>query len=298
MPDNSSGSRFGLSCALLTPFGADGRVDPARLVRHAARVLDEGCDRVTLCGTTGEGASIALEERGAMLRALALAGIAGERIHVGVAASSIADAVAQGAQALDAGAAGLLLAPPFFFKGVGDDGLFAWFSAVIGPLKGARGIVLYHIPAVTAVPLSVELVGRLRQAFPGAITGVKDSSGDWATTQAFLRAHGDLAILVGDERILPRAVRAGAQGSICGLANIVARRLGPIVHEGRDDATVSALVEAIVARPIIPALKCVVARDSGDPGWAAVRAPLTPLDAAQARAFLAEHDTILRKSAG
>ncbi|KAA2244321.1 dihydrodipicolinate synthase family protein [Salinarimonas soli] len=293
MADTTQGTRFGLSCALLTPFGADGRVDPGRLARHAARVLDEGCDGVTLCGTTGEGASVALQERAVMLGALARAGIAGERIHVGVAASVVDDAVAQGRQALDAGAAGLLLAPPFYFKGVGDEGLLAWFCAVIGALEGARGIVLYHIPSVTAVPLSVDLVGRLRRAFPEAITGVKDSSGDWATTQGFLAAHGDLAILVGDERILPRAVRAGAGGSICGLANIVAGRLRPIVHEGRDDAAVSALVEAVVARPIVPALKSAVARATRDADWAAVRPPLTALSAAEAGAFLAEHDAIL-----
>ncbi len=212
---------FGLSAALVTPFAPDGAVDLARLARHAAWVLQNGCDTLTLFGTTGEGFSIGMRDRAAMLGAVGAGGIDfGEKLYAAVTATSVEDAVAQARLALGFGARGLLVTPPYYLKGLADEGLYAWFARTLEAIGPAlRGVVLYHIPGQTAVPLSVELVGRLRRGFPEAIVGVKDSSGDWATAQAFLAAHGELAVLIGDERLLARAMREGAQGSICGLAN-------------------------------------------------------------------------------
>jgi 4-hydroxy-tetrahydrodipicolinate synthase len=287
---------FGLSAALVTPFDADGRPDLPRLCAHARRVLDGGCDGVTLFGTTGEGFGLSLRDRAEMLGAIAGSGIAmGARVHAGVSATVPADAADQAACALDAGVRGLLFAPPFYFKDVDDEGLYAWFSRAferIGP--ALRGVILYHIPGQTAVPLSVALVDRLRQAFPGVVTGVKDSACDWETTRRFLDAHGDLEILVGDERLLARAVRAGAQGSICGLANLVPGLLRPLIDAGRDDARVARLVAAIGAYPPLSAVKALVGHlAGGDPGFGAMRPPLRALGAADRQALARAFDAIV-----
>ena len=202
---------FGLSAALVTPYTSAGAVDLSLLAEHARSVLARGCDGVTLCGTTGEGYGLTLDERKAMQAALVEALPNGARIHVGIMASAIGDAIAQSSAALDAGAAGLLMAPPFYLKGMGDDGLFEWFSRVFeGIGEKLRGVIMYHIPGQTAVPLSPDLIGRLRKAWPGVITGIKDSSGDWATAERYLATHGDISVLVGDERLLPRAMAKGA----------------------------------------------------------------------------------------
>ncbi len=291
-------TRFGLSCALTTPVGPDGAVDLVRLATHARRVIDRGCDTVTLFGTTGEGAALGDRTRERMIGAAVAGGVPAERLYAGVANSSLEGAVGQGRAALEAGARGLLVAPPFYFKDVGDEGLYAWFSRFVEGLgAGARGIFLYHIPQVTAVKLSPALVGRLKRAFPGVIAGVKDSECNWATTEAFLAEHRDLAILVGDERLLARAVRAGAEGSICGVANIAPEWLRPVVDEGKDDPRVTRLVEAIVAHPVSAAVKALTGHVIGDPGFGPMLPPLTALPDPDRRRLFATADAILRAEA-
>ena len=147
-------------------------VDHARLVAHARHCLAEGCSSFTLFGTTGEGASLGLRERAAMLDAVVAAGFDMSRqVLAGVAASSIEDAAAQANQLFDAGGRGVLLAPPFYFKGPGDEGLYRWFSTVLERCRSPREVILYHIPSVTQVPLSSTLIGRIDRAFPGVVAG-------------------------------------------------------------------------------------------------------------------------------
>jgi 4-hydroxy-tetrahydrodipicolinate synthase len=282
-----SKDRFGLSCALVTPFRASGEIDYARMTQHATNCLREGCGSVTVFGTTGEGASFGIEERRKSIAALQNAGIDPRRALIGgVASASLDDTVAQTALLLDANCRAVLLAPPFYFKGVSDDGLFAWFAALFDKLGGrARDMILYNIPSVTAVTLSVELIGRLRSAFPGVITGVKDSSGDWPYTQALLKAHSDLVILVGDERHLAHGVRLGAQGAISGLANVVAPRLLPLAQQGHDDPKIVQLVEELLQYPVTPAVKALVAYKTGDKDWLRARPPLVALKPHEASAM-------------
>lgn len=290
--------RFGLSAALATPFSADGGIDLSRAVVQARWCLGEGCSSVTLFGTTGEGSSIGEADRADLLAALKGVGVGGDRIVGAIAAASVADAAAQMQQMLAIGCKALLLPPPFYFKGVSDEGLFAWFAQLFGRLGGAaRDVLLYNIPSVTAVPLSVELIGRLRDAFPEIIVGVKDSSGDWSYTQRLLAAHRDLAILIGDERYLAEGVRLGGEGAISGLANVCPRRLRPLVDEGQDDPRIAALVEAVLAHPVIPAVKALIAHRTADVVWCGVRPPLMPLGSGDVERLAARYDTLFAAAA-
>jgi 4-hydroxy-tetrahydrodipicolinate synthase len=278
---------------MVTPIDKDGNVDLIKTVQHAKTMLTNGCDGVTLFGTTGEGYGINLSDRRAMLTEVAKA-LPSARIHAGVMASSIEDAVNLAITAYEDGARGLLLAPPFFMKGVCDDGLFNWFSAVFDKIGAPlKDVILYHIPGQTAVPISVSLVSRIRAAYPGVVTGIKDSSGDWGSTEAYLAAHGDIAILVGDERQLPRAMAHGAQGSICGTANFMPSLLRDIIHGGSDGAAVTKIVEMVVSRPIIPAVKVLTAHVNGDSTFVAPRPPLMPLPNADALVLIKAFDAVI-----
>ena len=288
-----SGERFGLAVALATPFAADGSIDMARLTRHAQWCLANGCRRVTLFGTTGEGASIDDSEREAVWQALAESKVSGSQLVGGVAASTLASALRQTEQAYAHGAHAVLLPPPFYFKGVDDEGLFRWFATLIERLGGkARDLLLYNIPSVTSVALSLPLVARLAEAFPGVITGVKDSSGDWPYTEALLAAHAkDLQILVGDERHLARAVRSGGAGAISGMANVFPDRLPALADQGKEDPKLLGLVDEICRLPVTAAVKTLVTLRTGDQGWAHVRPPLS---ATPEGAMLALRDALER----
>ncbi|RWX81845.1 dihydrodipicolinate synthase family protein [Neorhizobium lilium] len=267
--------KFGLSAALTTPYDTAGNILLSDIADHAKFCLANGCDSVTAFGTTGEGSSIGVRERGEVLSALASAGIIGEQIVAGVLVDSIADAADQMAQALDAGARNILLAPPSYFKNVSDDGLFNWFSAVIRQLgTKARDVIVYNIPSVTMVKISVELIARLRKAFPLVVTGVKDSGGDWTHTERLLKEHGDLAIMIGDERHLAQGTRLGGQGAISGMANLLGKEVRAMAVDGREDSRVTDLVNIILNYPVTPAVKVLVAHTTGNPIWLNVRPPL------------------------
>jgi 4-hydroxy-tetrahydrodipicolinate synthase len=276
-------ARFGLSAAIATPFDAAFEPDCARLAAHARALIEAGCGGVTLFGTTGEGAALSLAQRRAMLEAtVAAIGEPRRRVTVGVTACALDEARDQALLGLDAGCRALMVTPPFYFKGVDDDALFAWYAKLFEKLGArARDVILYHIPGVTQVPLSVDLVGRLKTAFPGVVIGVKDSSGDWANSSRLVAEHGDLIILIGDERHLARGVRGGGSGAISGLANIFPAELTQMIADGADDARISGLVDALVKLPIIPAVKALIALARGDMAWRRCAPPLAELTDAQ-----------------
>ncbi len=268
-------NRFGLSVALTTPFDENGDIAIDMMIAQAKRSIAAGCNSCTLFGTTGEGSSIGTKERELVLSAMLDAGIAPDQIVVGVLVDSAEDAADQAGNALDIGVRNVLLAPPSYFKNVSDEGLFRWFSRVFSLLGSkARDILVYNIPSVTMVKLSVALVARLRQAFPGIVTGVKDSGGEWDHTQALLSDHSDLIILIGDERHLAQGVRMGGQGAISGVANFAPQEVGAMANEGREDGRVVEFVVELLKHPVTPAVKAMVARQLGDQKWLAVRAPL------------------------
>lgn len=279
---------FGISPALATPLAADGTVHGPALARHVDDLLGRGCTSATVFGTTGEGPSFGIAERARATEALIAAGIPAGRIVEGLIACSHEEAVAGLEGAYARGARAILMAPPFYFRGIPDAALHAWFEGVFRALgPRLRDVILYHIPGMTGVPLSLDLIAGLRRAFPGAILGVKDSSGDREGTMRLVEAHGDLAILVGDERYLGAAVAGGAAGSIGGLANIAPERMVRVVAEGRDDPAIGRVVDAIVAEPIIPAIKALTAHVTGEPAFGRARPPLASLDEAATRELVA-----------
>ncbi|WP_027686425.1 dihydrodipicolinate synthase family protein [Rhizobium leguminosarum] len=290
--------KFGLSVALATPFDSNGNIAIEAMIEQARRSLAAGCSSVTLFGTTGEGSSIGTQERERVLASMLDSGIAAKQIIVGVLVDASEDAAMLAGRALSKGARNILLAPPSYFKNVSDDGVFQWFSAVFAILGDkARDIIVYNIPSLTMVPLTVSLIGRLRTDFPNIVIGVKDSSGDWPFTEALLKAHGDLVILVGDERHLAKGVRLGGQGAISGMANFVPREVKLMAEEGKDDSRVEGFVEELLKFPVTAAVKTMVTHVTSDEIWLAVRPPLVSISAeGQAQLFLA-FDTLFRSKA-
>ena len=185
--------------------------------------------------------------------------------------------------------------PPFYYKAVSDDGLFAYFAELIERVGDPRlKIYLYHIPPVAQVGFTVDLVGRLIKAYPETVVGLKDSSGDWDNTKALLEAYPGFTVFPGSEIFLLDGMRNGAAGCITATGNVNARMIRNVYDNWQTDqaddlqAEIAAVRTTIQARPMIPMLKAIVAHFTNDAGWANVRPPFLPLDAAEAEAGIAE----------
>lgn len=278
---------FGLSVALATSYrGSAGSnvpdIDFDKVLSHATWCLESGCDSITLLGTTAEAASISPAERQKLLQCFVEAGIVGNQLVTGIFATDVDTAVFQIHQAMEFGSSRMLIAPPYYFKPVDDDGVYSWYEAVFSRI-GAEipGCLIYNLPSQTGVTVSASLIARLRDRFAESIIGVKDSSGDPASTREFLQHHGDLAILVGDERQLAGAMKNGGQGAICGVANVLPKHMRNVVESAEEDLLVNSLVDEICKYPIIPALKYIKSKMEGDHSWQLVRPPFSPLSETQ-----------------
>jgi 4-hydroxy-tetrahydrodipicolinate synthase len=279
---------------VITPFGSDLAPDPRRLADHCRWLLSQGCD-LAIFGTNSEANSLSVDEKAGLLHELVEAGIDPRRLMPGTGACSITDAAGLTRKAVALGCGGVLMLPPFYYKGVSDEGLFRYYSEVIQRV-GSRDlrIYLYHIPPVAQVGISLKLIERLVEAWPDTICGIKDSSGDWDNTSALLaRGWDDFRVFVGSETFLLRNLRRGGAGCISATANINPAGIRRLYDEWQtDDAedqqkALNELRNLMHRHPMIPALKAVVAHFAGDPAWLEVRPPLVPLTERQ-RAQLAQ----------
>ncbi|WP_436643594.1 dihydrodipicolinate synthase family protein [Microbaculum sp. FT89] len=276
-----------------TPIDADRRIDLERLAAHCHALLADGADAIALFGTTGEATSFSAPERMATLEGLIAAGIPADRIMPGTGCPAVTEAIALSRHAFEQGCETVMTLPPYYYKAVSEDGVFdamAWLVEELKPL-GPR-IILYHIPPVAQVGFPVPLVRRLADAFPGIIVGVKDSSGDFANTEALLAACPDLDIYPGSETFLLPGLRKGGAGCITATGNLNARAIRAVIDEtdpGRADDRHAEIVgyrKTVEARPLIAAIKAVLADRYGAPSWRAVRPPLRALPDDQIKPLL------------
>ena len=286
----------GVLAAVLTPMAGDLAPDHAAFAAHCHRLLAAGCHGLSVFGTTGEANSLSTGERLAAFEALLDGGVPAETLLPGTGSCALTDTVRLSRAALEAGAAGVLVLPPFYYKGVGDDGLFRFFAEVIERVGDDRlRLYLYHIPQMTGVDLGLPLISRLIDAYPGAIAGTKDSSGDMKRIATLCREFPDLSVLAGTETLLLETLRSGGSGCISATVNVtsrLARRVYDAHATGRDSEAealqerLSDLRGSIEAYPMIPALKALMADLTGDKAWRNLRPPLSALDEEQTEDLL------------
>ncbi len=279
----------GILAAALTPIRDDGSADATLLAAHCSSLFDEGCSGVVLLGTTGEANSFTTAERQALLEGVLRAGVPAAALIVGTGCCAIGDTVALTRHALSAGVSRALVLPPFYYKKASDDGLFAAYAQVIERVADDRlRVYVYRIPQMTGIDISLELLERLYGAFPEVLAGIKDSSGDWATTEALCRRLGSkIDVLVGNETLLVRGLAAGAAGCVTATANVNARAIAELLRKRSHaeaatlEREVKAYRAAFEAFGIIPAMKAYLARTTGVAWRRNVRPPLVALTDAQ-----------------
>src|SRR5213080_409002 len=212
----------GVLAPVVTPFKDDLSPDTARFIAHCKWLLSQNCG-LAVFGTNSEANSLSMEERAMLLEELIAAGVDPARMMPGTGCCSMMETVKLTKQAVENGCAGVLMLPPFYYKDVGEEGLYRYFSEVVQRVGDARlKIYLYHIPPVAVVGITTGLVERLLAAYPNAIAGMKDSSGDWNNTKTFLDAFVRVGfdVFVGSESFLLANMRNGGVGTISATANV------------------------------------------------------------------------------
>ena len=300
MTGKASGKTLkGVIAAIATAVGRNGEPDSARSVALARYLLGNGCDGLNVLGTTGEATSFSLEQRKRVMSAYAASGLPLDRMMVGTGAAATADAVALTRHAAELGFAGALVLPPFYYKGVPDDGLVAYIDAIVAATAAQPiPIYLYHFPAQSGLPWHVALIRRLLDGFGERIVGLKDSSGDMDFARAAAAIAPRFAVFPSTEAALPQARSGGPfAGCISATANLNADLCARAYRSG-DSA---ALAEAVAIRKLfdgkalVPGVKALLAHIHGEPQWAWVAPPLAAFPAGDRAAVVAGYDAVRAK---
>src|SRR6266536_703212 len=301
---------WGVLAPAVTPLTADLAPDRKRFIGHCQWLLSQNCGLAPF-GTTSEANSMSTDERISLLEALLSAGIDPSRMMPGTGCCSITETVELTTHAVKHGCAGVLMLPPFYYKDVSEEGLYCYFSEVVQRVGDTRlRIYLYHIPPVAIVGITPKLVERLLNAYPNAIAGMKDSSGDWNNTKTFLDAFAGSArptrtgfdVFVGSESFLLANMRNGGAGTISATANVNSAAIHELYRTWNiaDDADQQQSKLNVVRQvfsnrkfpSMIAALKQAIAIYADDPAWAKVRPPLVELTPEQAKALAAKLNAI------
>ena len=275
----------GVLSPVLTPFTKDLKPDPRRLVELCHWLSSQNVALV-LFGTTSEANSLSLEEKISLLDDLIDSGINPSLLMPGTGCCSLTETVQLTSHAVKLGCKGTLMLPPFFYKDISDDGLLRSYAETIERVgNSALKIYLYHIPPVSGVSISLDLIERLIIRYPNVIAGVKDSSGNWENTQSILeRQWDDFRVFAGSEHFLLQTMRAGGAGCISATANINPNAIYNLYKEWKSDRAdnlqeqLNQVRTVLESYPMIPALKSVISYYSNHPDWTIVRPPFISLE--------------------
>ena len=288
----------GVIAAIATAIDGEGTPDAARSIKLARYLLDNGCDGLNVLGTTGEATSFSLAQRMGLMSAYAQAGLPLDRMMVGTGAAALADALALTRHAAELGFAGALVLPPFYYKGVPDDGLFAVIEALVtGTRERPIPIYLYHFPANSGVPWPIALIRRLHEAFLDRVVGLKDSSGDMGYAREAAAVAPDFAVFPSTEAVLIEARKGAFAGCVSATANLNADLCARAWRDGDAGALEAAVTirKLFDGKPLVSGVKATLAHLHGDPVWARVAPPLVAFAAADRALAIAGYEGVRAK---
>lgn len=294
----SSTTLSGVFAPVVTPFTSELAPDAERLLQHCRWLQSQNCG-LAVFGTNSEANSLSVDERLRLLDMLVDGGLDTKRMMPGTGCCSIVDSVTLTKRAVEHGVGGVLMLPPFYYKGVSDEGIFRNFAQIIERVGDDRlRIYLYHFPQMSQVPFSVELVGRLREAFPGIVVGMKDSSGDRENLEAVLSAFPGFGYFAGNETLLLTNMRAGGVGCISATANVNPKAIDGLFQKWETDeaeglqAALNQVRGAVQQFTLVPALKKIISHYAEDPEWNRLRPPLVELTEEDGDKLIADLDAV------
>lgn len=293
----------GVFSAAVTALKEDFSPDIDLMAEHCKWLLANGCDGLAILGTTGEANSFGLKERISIIEGLVERGIPGDVLMPGTGCCAAVDTINLTQAAINAGAKGVLMLPPFYYKNMSDQGLFDAFAQVIDTIADDRlKIYLYHFPQMSGVPISYELIEMLLKAYPETVVGMKDSSGVFENMVGAAEKFPGFAVFSGADDLMLPLLRRGGAGCITAAANVTAF-MNSAVYNGwmahgdtpeveAAHETLSAMRKAVSGYPLPPALKALTARNTGNAGWNNLRPPFVALSDADRQALFDAFDAV------
>jgi 4-hydroxy-tetrahydrodipicolinate synthase len=291
-------SLSGVIAAIATPIDESGSPDLARAMKLARFLLDNGCDGLNVLGTTGEATSFSLAERKAVMDAYKSNGLPLNRLMVGTGAAAVSDAAALTRHAAELGFAGALVLPPFYYKGVPDDGLVAYIDVLVKATADKPiPIYLYHYPAMSGLPWHVALIQRLLESYPSRIAGLKDSSGDMTYARAAAAISSSFDVFPSTEAALIEARNGAFAGCVSATANLNSDLCARAWASG-DAAALDAAVtirKLFDGKALVSGVKALLSHIHGDPALARMKPPLAAFPAADRAAVTGGYDAVRAK---
>lgn len=291
----------GVYAAALTPMHEDFSCNHKALFNHCSDLINRGCKGVVLFGTTGEGPSFSVEEREQSLKSLVKLGMDPQKLILGISCCAVDDVVRLIRTALEQNCSAVLIAPPFFYKNTEEAGIITFYREIIKKVDTSDlKIILYHIPQLSGVSITLNIIKTLRQEFPNHVIGIKESEGNLSFTKEILSTFPGFKVYAGKELHISEAVQLGAAGGINGIANAYPELICSLYAFGKDEQkpnnteAIQHIAHALKAYPTLPAIKNIVKRQKGD-AWHVMRPPLTSLDEKQSQSLMEAlkncHDT-------
>jgi 4-hydroxy-tetrahydrodipicolinate synthase len=278
----------GVYAAAVTPLNEDLSPALTDLLSLMEFLAERGCHGALLCGTTGEGPSFSPAERMDIWKSAAEIrhNYPDFKLLAGTGTPSLTETTELTRAAFDLGMDGVVVLPPYYYRSAPEEGLFNWFNQVIERAVPPQGAFIgYHIPGISGVPLSTNLIARLSYKHPGQFIGLKDSSNDLNHARLLGETFGsELLIMSGNDLLFEQALESGASGCITAMANLASpdlRRVWDAHQKGVRDEETQARLDAIRALkdsypPAASLIKALLHRLHQFPLWP-VRPPLTPM---------------------
>jgi 4-hydroxy-tetrahydrodipicolinate synthase len=290
----------GVIAAIATAVGGDGAPDCARSTALARYLLANGCDGLNVLGTTGEATSFSLDQRLTLMSAYRDAGLPMDRLMVGTGAAAVADAITLTRAAAGLGFAGALLLPPFYYKGVPDDGLVAYIEAIVNATaQRPIPLYLYHFPAQSGLAWHIALVRRLLDRWADRIVGLKDSSGDLGYAREVAAVRANFSVFPSSEAVLMEARSGVFAGCVSATANLNADLCAQAWRTGSDAALATAISirKLFDGKQLVPGVKALLAHVHGEESWARVKPPLSSYTGAEQAALATLYDGLRARNA-
>lgn len=289
---NSEKMCEGVYAAALTPMHKDYSCNYEELAKHCQDLMKRGCKGVALFGTTGEGPSFSVDERKQAVKAVINLGVDPRKIIVGVSCAAMEDVVKITSAAIDLQCSSVLMMPPFFYKNVDEAGVIAFYKEVIKRVGNPKlKVILYHIPQMSGVPITLNIIKTLVEEFPDIVVGMKDSEGNLGLCKEIIAACPSFKVMAGNESQISEIVNFGGVGGITGLANAFPELISSLYELGKDkqkpnhSKAINEIRQSIKLYATFPAIKAIVAFQKGA-AWDVLRPPLSRLGKQQSKSLI------------